>query len=67
MLYFQAVEYYLAINRKGTETCHNIDEPWKYNPSERSQTQKAINFKIPFAQNVQNIPIWGVGEAGEDQ
>ena len=28
--------------------CHHNDEPWKYNLSERSQTQKAIYFKISF-------------------
>ena len=57
----------LGHKQERTETCHNIDEPWKYNPSESSQTQKAIYFKIPFTQNVQNIPILGVGEEGEDQ
>lgn len=37
-----------------TESFENTDEPWKYNPSKRSLTQKAIYYKIPFIQNVQN-------------
>ena len=38
----------LGHKKERTEMCHHNDEPRKYNPSERSQTQKAIYFKIPF-------------------
>lgn len=37
-----------------TKAFNNTDEPWKYNASKRSQTEKAIYYKIPFIQNVQN-------------
>ena len=50
------LEYYLAIKKEwSTDTCYNMDEPWKYYAkSERSQTQKVTCCMIPFIWNMQN-------------
>ena len=38
-LYIHTLEYYPDLKRKETDTCDNMDEPWKHNLSEVSQIQ----------------------------
>ena len=55
MWYSHTMEHYLAIKKEwSTVKCYNMDEPWKHDAEERSQSQKTAYYMIPFIWNVQN-------------
>lgn len=46
------------INAWSTDTWYKIDETWKYDLSERSQSQKTTHCTISFLWNIQNRQIY---------
>lgn len=56
--YIYTMEYYSASKRnKSTETCYNMDEPWKNCLRKRSQTTKDKYCIIPLTCSTWNCEI----------
>ena len=49
MWYIHMMEYYSAINRNEvTNSCYNMDDPWKHAAKWKKQAQKSTYFMILF-------------------